>query len=153
LIPGGPTRTASEMAGLAAVGPDIELIGIHDGARPGTTPQLIEALFNRAAAVGGAVPALSPEGFAIERESKQVISDVVTVQTPQVFRAEVLRDAYACAAREGVSGQDTVELVLRFTDSRVTTVPGEETNMKITYPTDLTRVESALLDRADTGPR
>lgn len=150
LVPGGPTRTASEMAGLAAVRRDADLIGIHDAARPGASPELVDALFHRAAAVGGAVPALAPSGFLIDRESREVLDGVVAVQTPQVFRADGLRDAYTRAAREGVTGHDTVDLVLRFSDTAITTVPGEPANLKVTYPTDIIRLEKALAGRTRT---
>lgn len=150
LVPGGQTRTASEMAGLAAVGPEAELIGIHDGARPGVTPGLIDELFRRAAAVGGAVPATAPVGFVVERESKEVLDGVVAVQTPQVFRADALRHAYDRASREGVTGHDTVELVRRFSDTSIATIPGEAANLKVTYPADLTLLEGVLRGRTRT---
>ena len=152
-VPGGPTRTASEMAGLASLGSDFELIGIHDGARPAVERDLIELLFDRAQRVGGAVPALTPRGAIIERAHGKALTNVRTVQTPQVFRGPELIAAYVLAARQGATGHDTVDIMMRFSDTSIAAVPGDEANIKVTFPEDLERFVKLVEDRSHSGPR
>ena len=153
IVPGGPTRTSSETAGVAAIGSDPDLIGIHDGARPVVGADLIESLFERAELVGGAVPVLQRSMMFLDRTTEQPLSGVVAVQTPQVFRGPELRTAYSSAARNGVTGHDTVEIMQRFSDVRIAAVPGDPENIKVTYPEDVDRVTKTLADRPRTSPR
>ena len=150
VVPGGPTRTSSEMAGVAAIGPDHDLVGIHDGARPAVGRDLIDRLFENAARVGGAVPVLNPPMMFLDRTTQQPLSDVVAVQTPQVFRGLELRTAYSSAARNGVAGYDTVEIMHRFSDVQIAAVPGDPDNIKVTYPEDVKRVTETLTSRLRT---
>lgn len=143
IVPGGATRTASEMAGLAAVGGH-RLIGVHDGARPVVTPQLVEALFAAADQLGGAVPLLEPAGLIVEREPLSPLHSAGMAQTPQVFRGAELLAAFEAAEREGYDGHDTVEVVHRFSMLEVAAVPGDPGNVKVTYPEDLDLVRAML---------
>lgn len=140
LAVGGPTRTTSELAGLKALERAPNLIGIHDGARPNIGPHLIEELFETAKKVGGAVPIIEPSSMLIDTETLEPLESVYGVQTPQVFRARELIDAYDLADEEGFSGHDTLEVIQRFTNLEVAAVEGSPTNIKVTYPSDLARV-------------
>lgn len=153
LIPGGDSRTGSELAGLAALEDDYELIGIHDAARPLVSTDLIEKLFQTAGSHGGAIPVVSPDGLIVDRESLEPVSGVVAAQTPQVFESGVLREAFRLAAETGFEGHDTAEVVQRFTDCVIAGVPGESANMKITYPEDLHLVEEMLEASTRIAPR
>ena len=144
IVPGGATRTLSEMAGLAAVGDDADLIGIHDGARPLINESLIQELFEVAKRSGGAVPVLAPEHMLIERDLLRPISNAVVVQTPQVFRGPDLFAAYARSVVAGYEAQDTVEIVSRFSELPIMSVAGDQDNVKVTYPEDLAAIRSAL---------
>lgn len=144
VVAGGATRTASEAAGLAAVGSST-LVGIHDGARPLIRPGLIDELFDVAADVGGAVPVLPPARPLLERETLGPVSGVVRVQTPQVFWGPELRAAFLAAATVGYSGPDTAALVHEFSRLRVATVPGDPGNIKVTYSRDLEQVRRFIL--------
>lgn len=137
---GGPTRTTSEMAGLKALRRVPSLIGIHDGARPNLGPHLIEELFDTAQMIGGAVPVIEPSRMLIDRGTLVPIENAVAVQTPQVFRARELIDAYRIAEEEGFTGHDTLDIVQRFSNLEVAAVDGSPTNIKVTYPVDLARV-------------
>lgn len=150
---GGKTRTDSELAGLMALGREYDLIGIHDAARPLVTPELVETLFEKAEEVGGAVPTLPPPLPLVEKGALRPIPDVVTVQTPQIFRGPGLLAAYVRAAQTSVSAYDTVEVVQRFGDLDVALVPGEPTNLKVTYPEDIEKVKEILEDRARSEAR
>ena len=152
IVVGGATRTASEMAGLGAVDAGADLIGIHDGARPLVSGELIERLFSTAAKVGGAVPVLYPESTLIERETLDVV-DAAVVQTPQVFRGGVLASAYVEAAKAGFVGHDTVDIVQQHSNLEIATVPGEASNLKVTHPADLEVVRSRLEDPSHSEPR
>ncbi len=143
LVPGGPTRTASEMAGLEAVGEAASLIGIHDGARPLVGPALVEQLFDTAARLGGAVPVVEP-GLLVRRSDLVKIDNAVVAQTPQVFRGEDLLAAFAAAADVGFVGADTAEVVRRFGTLEIGTVLGDPGNIKVTEPEDIELVRKHL---------
>lgn len=144
VTPGGATRTRSEMSGIAAIGMDVDLIGIHDAARPLINGAMISRLFETAHAEGGAVPLLTYEELIVDRESHQPMTGLRGAQTPQVFRAAELIGTYQRAARAGFDGHDTVEVMQRFSDVRVVAIDGDPTNVKVTYPDDLDRVRASL---------
>lgn len=146
IVDGGATRTASEQAGVAALAKaEVDVIMIHDAARPFVPPDLIDDLALAAAEVGGAVPVLPPAGPVWRRRGdtlSRIDGDVVRVQTPQAFRADVLRGAYHVAATRGWGGADTAEIIQRAADVAVATVPGHPWAFKITYPDDLTYADT-----------
>jgi 2-C-methyl-D-erythritol 4-phosphate cytidylyltransferase len=152
IVPGGPTRTLSEMAGLAALGDPPALIGIHDGARPLVTPSLVEQLFETAAEVGGAVPVIPPNTLLLERATLRPAAGVMTAQTPQVFRGPELMAAYVRAAEAGFEGRDTAEVVERFSELEVAAVPGEPANLKVTYRGDLDEVRRSITASSRNEP-
>ena len=147
---GGTTRTASEMAGLAAIGDQVDLIGIHDAARPLVDPTMVERLFVAAGAHGGAVPLMSYGQLILDKKTHEPIPGLQGAQTPQVFRAPDLLAAYARAAQHGFDGHDTVEVMQRFSDVATVGVPGDPGNIKVTYPEDLERVRALLSDSSHT---
>ena len=144
MFPGGPTRTASEMAGLSALGGPAGLIGIHDGARPLVQGSLIETLFQVADRVGGAIPILEPEMPLIQKSDLSLATSVVVAQTPQVFRGEELLAAYTAAARVEYQAQDTAEVAQRFGRLVIEGIPGDPANIKVTEPADIEAVMAAL---------
>ncbi|MGZ4672440.1 MAG: 2-C-methyl-D-erythritol 4-phosphate cytidylyltransferase [Ilumatobacteraceae bacterium] len=138
-VPGGATRSESVRAGLAAVPPEATIVCVHDAARPFASAHLFEAVI-RAVADGadGAVP-----GVPVTDTIKQIDADrvvvgtpqretLVAVQTPQAFRAAVLRTAHA----SGRQATDDAALV-ESCGGRVVVVDGELTNRKITHLDDL----------------
>ena len=143
---GGPTRHASERAGLEAIADQIrdgtiDVVLIHDAARPFVSSDLIDRVAMTARTVGGAVPAL-PLGDGVYRiDGNGAIvnqpSDLYRVQTPQGFVAPELLEAYRRADADGFTGVDTSETVERYTDLDVEIVPGEPTNIKVTFVDDL----------------
>jgi 2-C-methyl-D-erythritol 4-phosphate cytidylyltransferase len=141
---GGATRTLSEMAGLAAIGREVDLIGIHDAARPVLGEETIHRLFDLAHQVGGAVPLLAYDRLILDKKTHQPLPAVHGAQTPQVFRAAELMAAYVRAAQAGFEGHDTVEVMQRFTDVKIAGVEGDPHNIKVTYPRDLEYVRARL---------
>lgn len=153
LTPGGRTRTHSEMAGLAALEAAVDLIGIHDAARPAIKPELVERLFAEAARTGGAVPVLDTPGVIVERENLTTVTGLRRAQTPQVFRGPDLRAAYERAEREGFEAFDTAEVMQRFSNVTIVGVAGDPANIKVTFPDDIELVTRQIIDRRRSGPR
>jgi 2-C-methyl-D-erythritol 4-phosphate cytidylyltransferase len=147
---GGATRTLSEMAGLAAIGQEVDLIGIHDAARPVVDPDMVERLFQLAGSEGGALPLLSYDRLILDRRTHRPVSGLYGAQTPQVFRGADLMAAYVRAAQTGFEGHDTVEVMQRFSSVRIVGVPGDPDNVKVTYPHDLDRVRARLSGSSHT---
>lgn len=151
LVAGGPTRTESEMAGVAAIGDAAHLIGIHDGARPIVGPALIEELFETAARVGGAIPVVDA-GPMVSKADLGLLEGAVIAQTPQIFRGEGLLAAYAQASEQGYVGADTAEVIRHFGTLEVAAVAGDPANIKVTDQGDMDKIRAAL-EPSRNGPR
>lgn len=138
-VAGGGSRSASVRCGLAAVPDDATVICVHDAARPFASAVVYASVVGAVAAgADAAVPGV-PVTDTIKRidASSTVVetpdrASLVAVQTPQAFRASVLRSAHA-AEGEGTDDAALVEAA----GGRVVVVPGESTNRKITEPADL----------------
>jgi 2-C-methyl-D-erythritol 4-phosphate cytidylyltransferase len=155
LVEGGETRHLSELNVLRYLSDDItsgaiDVVLIHDAARPLAGPELIRAALSTAREFGGAIPAL-PATDVVKTEPDGRLSPagetLVRVQTPQAFRAQPLLDAYLAAAAEAFEGTDTSSCIERFTDVDVRVIRGAATNLKVTYPHDLAVAERLLRDR------
>ena len=138
VVAGAGTRSGAVRAGLAAVPAGADVVVIHDAARPFASPALFAAVVSCVrAGADGAVP-----GVAIADTVKRVAdgrvvgtldrSDLVAVQTPQAFAAEVLRRAHAA----GGEATDDAALV-EAAGGRVMVVAGDPANSKITLRADL----------------
>ncbi len=141
---GGPTRTLSEMSGLSAIEPEVDLIGIHDAARPLVSGATIEELYDTALRQGGAVPLMQYRQVVVDRETLSPIPGVHGAQTPQVFRAPDLIAAYSRAREDGFEGHDTVEVMQVYSDVKIIGIQGDPANLKVTYPEDLDEVRERL---------
>ena len=141
---GGATRTLSEMAGLAVLGPEADLIGVHDAARPLVPAGLIDELYEAADAYGGAVPLVDPDRLILDRRTHEPLTGIRGAQTPQVFRGPELMAAFVGAAQAGFDGHDTLEVVERFGELAVFAVEGDPANIKVTHPADLEEVRLRL---------
>jgi 2-C-methyl-D-erythritol 4-phosphate cytidylyltransferase len=145
VVEGGATRADSVRAGLRVVPDDVDVIVVHDAARPLASSALFGAVIAAVAAgADGAVPAVRVPDTIKRVDGDQVVAtlardDLVAVQTPQGFRAAALRAAHAVAA----DATDDAALV-EAGGGRVVTVPGEPTNLKVTTRADL-RVAEALV--------
>jgi len=140
IVHGGASRHESEYNALQYLKADIlagtiDLILIHDGARPLATPELFQAIADGAHTHGGAIPTI-----ALDRREMDTARDetVARVQTPQGFKAVQLLDAYEKAAVQGFIGTDTAACMEKFfPEVKTVAVPGDVFNIKITYPQDL----------------
>ncbi len=154
LVTGGPTRHASEWRGLRTLrGPieagELDVVTVHDGARPLAGTALFTAVARAAHEHGGALPA-RPQPGLVTRDGRRHVTGLVGVQTPQAFRARPLLDAYTRAEAEGFTGTDTASCVAAYTDLPVHAVPAPATNLKVTFAEDLALAER-LLDPASCG--
>lgn len=148
LVTGGATRHASEWRGLAALRSRIEarsvdLVAVHDAARPLADAALFDATCRAALEHGAALPA-RPQPGVVTRDGSRHVTGLVGVQTPQVFRAGPLLDAYVRAEADGFTGTDTASCVAAYTDLAVHAVPAPATNLKVTFAEDLALAERLL---------
>jgi 2-C-methyl-D-erythritol 4-phosphate cytidylyltransferase len=141
-VAGGATRSESVRAGLAEVPDDVDVICVHDAARPLATEALyrrvIDAVLEGADGAVPGVPVADTIKVVARHDDTTVVTStpdraaLVAVQTPQAFRADRLRAAHGDAAE----GTDDAALVERA-GGRVVVVVGEPDNRKITRPDDL----------------
>ena len=147
---GGATRFDSVASGLAAVPSFAEVIAVHDGVRPFVSAKLIRNAFEQAAHHGSAIPVVAAVD-SFRRVTEDGNSEIVdrsvlrAVQTPQVFRVELLRQAYA-QCTNGNSCTDDASVVEAMGE-KVHLVEGERSNIKITTPEDLLFGEAIIAAR------
>lgn len=142
---GGARRQDSVRCGLAHLD-DCDWIVIHDGARPLLSPALIDRALEMAAKTGAAVPGLPVADTIKQADSGGLIEATVdraglwAVQTPQVFRDDIIRAAYTASDTDVTDDAQLVEL----NGGRVRLFAGEPANIKITTPDDLAVAEVIL---------
>ncbi len=149
---GGATRQDSVFAGLQVVPEEVEIVLVHDGARPMVDAGIISRCLHGALEFGAVIA-----GVAVKDTLKKVSSDATIVhtverehlwqaQTPQAARKELLRQAYQKAREDNFSGTDEASL-LEHAGIKVRIVAGSEKNIKITRPDDL-KLIAGLLEQA-----
>lgn len=146
---GGDTRQGSVSSGLQALPQEAELVCIHDAARPLASAELLDKLLDAAARTGAAIPVIPAVDTLKEVDENGFIKrtqqrdGLFRAQTPQVFLRPVIAAAYKKAAEEGLEATDDAALV-ELCGRPVLTVPGEDSNLKITTPLDLSLAEMIL---------
>ena len=153
IVIGGETRHESELLALRHLAPaiadgSINIVLLHDGARPILSPALVRALIRKASLTGAVFPGLeaddirqlNPDGTLqmLRRER------FVRAQTPQVFEATALLTAYEQAASDEFVGTDTVSCWEQYSPKAAAWLEGDIRNIKITYPQDLFEAERIL---------
>ena len=149
---GGETRTESVLAGITAAPENAVLVAVHDGARPLVSEAVITEAVTTAAACGAAAPVVPVKDSIKRIENGNIAADVArdtlaAVQTPQVFRKDLLRRALTSAAERGYSFTDDCAAVESL-GTIVKATHGSYQNIKITTPEDIL-VAEALLTRED----
>jgi 2-C-methyl-D-erythritol 4-phosphate cytidylyltransferase len=146
VVNGGSERADSVANALAHVRADIELVAVHDAARPCVANEWIDAVVQAAEKTGAAILAIPVAGTLKRVTQGQTVQETVSrqnlweAQTPQVFRRQLLMDAYA---RRTGPATDDAELVERLGHS-VAVVQGSPINLKITTKEDLRFAAQAL---------
>lgn len=141
---GGASRFISVKNGLELI-EDEGLVAVHDGARPLITADTIAALYEKAAKKGSAIPySLPADSIRLERKDANVIIDrssIRLIQTPQVFEAKMLKQAYR--QKEQSSFTDDAS-VFEKAGGEIHLAESPSSNIKITREDDL-RIAEALL--------
>ncbi|CAN5458118.1 2-C-methyl-D-erythritol 4-phosphate cytidylyltransferase [soil metagenome] len=141
---GGQTRFHSVKNGLALV-KENGIVGIHDGVRPLVSKSLIRSCFAEAEEKGNAVPCVGlRESIRAVQEGRNAVADregFVSIQTPQCFSADVLKQAYQAEYNSFFTDDATV---VETTGEKINLVEGEHENIKITFPGDLLVAETFL---------
>jgi 2-C-methyl-D-erythritol 4-phosphate cytidylyltransferase len=153
LVTGGDTRHESEYRALLHLAEEIrrgeiEVVLVHDAARPLAPVRIVEEVLATAIREGSAIPALPCEDVVGVDEHGRMShagrSGMVRVQTPQAFRSRPLLAAYQAAASDGFTGTDTASCVERYEGLPVQVVSGDPRNIKVTYADDLFTAELIL---------
>lgn len=150
VVAGGERRQASVAAGLAETTAPVVLV--HDGARPLVSAALVERVASAAFEHGAAIPVCALDE-TVKRVAAGIVTgtidraDLVAAQTPQGARRELLLAAFALHAPDGPREFTDEAALLEAAGIRVVTVPGDATNIKVTTPADIGRVETILAAR------
>jgi 2-C-methyl-D-erythritol 4-phosphate cytidylyltransferase len=157
-VTGGSVRSESVRRAFAQAG-ECELVLVHDAARPLLTSALAEAVIAAlrdapnaqgaiaAAPVTDTIKRADSQGAVVETLSR---SELWSVQTPQVFRAQALRAALEVPVEELAGATDDAALIERA-GGRVIVVPSDSSNLKVTTATDLHLAELLLAERRSTA--
>jgi 2-C-methyl-D-erythritol 4-phosphate cytidylyltransferase len=147
VVVGGAQRADSIANALARVQPSVDFVAVHDAARPCFANEWIDRIFAAAEKSGAVILAIPVKGTLKRVGPDRVIQETVSreqlweAQTPQVFRRQLLLDAYARRGSEQAT--DDAQLVARL-GHPVTVVEGSAINLKITTKEDLRLAEQAL---------
>lgn len=152
VVRGGDSRTESVRAAISALPEDVDVIAVHDAARPLVTQDVVERCLDLAQQGYGAVagcPAVDTMKFVDSSHSVLETPDRSTLwaaHTPQVFPAGVLRAAYGHPGADGTDDAAVVEL--HDPSLRVRMVDDGGSNLKVTRPVDVHVAEAVLASRA-----
>jgi 2-C-methyl-D-erythritol 4-phosphate cytidylyltransferase len=148
-VEGGDSRQASVRAALAGLPAQVDIVAVHDAARPFASPELFERVIEAVAeGADGAVPVLAMTDTVLRVrgelvEGAEPREELVLGQTPQGFRTSVLREAHAKAEVAGAPFTDDAS-ILRWAGFEVRAIPGDPANVKITTLADLARADRRM---------
>jgi len=142
LVEGGESRQESVEHALATLGPGTELVAVHDAVRPFIEQPVLEKVFAEAAETGAAIVGIVPVDTVKQVHRNKIRQTIprerlVLAQTPQVFRYDLLKQAFAKAREDNFTGTDESSLVERLDQVEVSVVMGSDRNIKITKPSDM----------------
>jgi 2-C-methyl-D-erythritol 4-phosphate cytidylyltransferase len=142
LVEGGDSRQESVEHALTTLGADTELVAVHDAVRPFIEHSVLEKVFAEAEENGAAIVGIVPVDTVKQVHRNKIRQTIprerlILAQTPQVFRFDLLKTAFAKAREDGFAGTDESSLVERLDQVEVSVVPGSDRNLKITKPSDM----------------
>jgi 2-C-methyl-D-erythritol 4-phosphate cytidylyltransferase len=142
VVEGGDSRQASVENALVTLGSDTELVAVHDAVRPFIEHSVLEKVFAEAEENGAAIVGIVPVDTVKQVHRNKIRQTIprerlILAQTPQVFRFDLLKNAFAHAREDGFAGTDESSLVERLDQVEVSVVPGSDRNLKITKPSDM----------------
>jgi 2-C-methyl-D-erythritol 4-phosphate cytidylyltransferase len=158
IVSGGAERHDSVRAGLEKVNRSSEFVAVHDAARPMITPEKIERVFE-ASCKHGAATLAEPITDTLKRADADLnVTGSVdrralyAVQTPQIFKRNLLESAYRKAAEKKIALTDEASAV-ELVGHKIILVPNQDFNFKITYPRDFLLAEFVLKQRGSMPSR
>jgi 2-C-methyl-D-erythritol 4-phosphate cytidylyltransferase len=142
LVEGGDSRQESVEHALATLDPATELVAVHDAVRPFIEHSVLEKVFAEAEETGAAIVGIVPVDTVKQVHRNKIRQTIprerlILAQTPQVFRFDLIKSAFAKAREDGFAGTDESSLVERLDQIEVSVVPGSDRNLKITKPSDM----------------
>ena len=149
IVTGGEKRQESVFNGLKSVSREMDLVAVHDGVRPFLSKSILENSIKKAKEKGSVVVAIpvkdtlmkiSDQGMVVGGQNRD---SIWRIQTPQIFKKEILISAFEKALKDNFCGTDESTLVARL-GIPVYVVNGSELNIKITTPEDILLGESIL---------
>ena len=149
IVSGGEKRQESVFNGLKSVSREIDLVVVHDGVRPFLSKPILENSIKKAKEKGSVVVAIPVKDTLMKISDKGMVTEgqnrdsIWRIQTPQVFKKEILISAFEKALKDNFCGTDESTLVTRL-GIPVYVVNGSELNIKITTPEDIVLGESIL---------
>ena len=148
VVAGGEKRQDSVYNGFNSLENGTDIVVVHDGVRPFTTPKMITATVEEAEEHGAAITAIPVSDtikHVVDSFVKQTVSRVGLwrVQTPQAFHYRLLQQAFKKAKKDSYYGTDEGALI-EYLGAQVKVVQGSELNIKITRKEDLVLAESLL---------
>ncbi|HMD95734.1 MAG TPA: 2-C-methyl-D-erythritol 4-phosphate cytidylyltransferase [Terriglobia bacterium] len=141
LVTGGATRQETVARALAQAPPATEVVVVHDAVRPFVDVDIIRRVVEAARSQGAVILGVPSVDTVKQVQQRTILGTlprerIVLAQTPQAFRADLLREAINRAVEDGFNGTDESSLVERL-GHQVTVLMGSDRNIKITKPTDL----------------
>jgi 2-C-methyl-D-erythritol 4-phosphate cytidylyltransferase len=141
-VPGGETRQQSVENALASISDETALVAVHDAVRPFVEKEVIEKVIQEASETGAAILGIVPIDTVKQVHRNKVRATLprerlILTQTPQVFRLDLLRQAFQKAREDLFIGTDESSLVERLEQVEVSVVLGTDHNIKITKPSDM----------------
>ena len=145
---GGPNRQDSVKNAIQNSNPNIDLVVIHDAARPFITTTLIEKCISACETSDGAIIAMQPHDtvkFSKDNIVEKTIdrSNIWMAQTPQAFNKHKILEAYSCSKFDDLIITDESSLMEKL-GYKIMIVPGTGKNFKITTSDDWERAEAEL---------
>ena len=142
VVMGGDSRHQSVENAISTLDEDTDLVAVHDAVRPFIDQELIRKVIEEAAACGAAIVGIVPVDTVKQVHRNKIRATIprdklVLAQTPQVFRFDLIKKAFAQAKADGFVGTDESSLVERLEQVEVSVVSGSDRNIKITKPTDM----------------
>jgi 2-C-methyl-D-erythritol 4-phosphate cytidylyltransferase len=142
LVEGGDSRQESVEHALATLDGNTELVAVHDAVRPFIEHSVLDKVFAEAEENGAAIVGIVPVDTVKQVHRNKIRQTIprerlILAQTPQVFRFDLLKSAFAKAREDSFAGTDESSLVERLDQVEVSVVPGSDRNLKITKPSDM----------------
>lgn len=153
VVEGGDNRQQSVENALVRISDDTDLVAVHDAVRPFIDQEILRHVITEAHQTGAAIVGIVPVDTVKQVHLTKVRATLprewlVLTQTPQVFRLDLLREAFAKAREDNFVGTDESSLVERLEKAEVTVVLGSDRNIKITKPSDMELATLFLAEEA-----